>query len=70
MVEDGLSGLLFPNNDEDALLERLRSIASRDAFPDHTLPAEVLSRVADRFGGERHVALVRRILSETVAHAS
>jgi glycosyltransferase involved in cell wall biosynthesis len=70
VVEDGVSGLLFRNNDEDALLARLRSIASGEAFPEHTLTAEVMSRALDTFGIERHIALMRRIFAETIDKTS
>ena len=70
VVEDGVSGVLFPNNDEDVLTHQLCSIAGRELFPDHTLPAEVVSRAADTLGIERHIARMRGILAETAARAS
>lgn len=65
IVEDGVSGLVFPNNDEEALLDRLRSVASRSAFRDHTLADEVIRKVAEEFSLERHIGRVRRIFAET-----
>jgi glycosyltransferase involved in cell wall biosynthesis len=69
VVEHGVSGLLFPNGDEAALLDRLRQIASRSLFPDGSLPEEVARRAALEFDLERHVARVRSIFAETIAGA-
>jgi glycosyltransferase involved in cell wall biosynthesis len=66
MVEHGVSGLVFWNNDEDALLDRLRQIASGSAFPQRDLPEAVADRVAEEFGVERHVATIRQIFAETI----
>src|SRR5882724_3760273 len=44
-VEDGVSGLLFPNGDEAALAERLDAVARGHAFPDHQLPAALVQHV-------------------------
>jgi glycosyltransferase involved in cell wall biosynthesis len=69
VVEHGVSGLVFPNGDEGALLERLRQIASRSAFPEGSLPEEVARRASLEFDLERHVARVRAIFAETIAGA-
>ena len=37
VIEDGRSGLLFPNGDEAALTERMLALAQGRAFPAHTL---------------------------------
>jgi len=70
IVEDGVSGVLFPNNDEDALVERLSSIASRARFHEQVLPVEAVRRAADTFGLERHITRMRGIFAETAAGAS
>jgi len=70
VVEDGVSGLLFPNNDEDALVDRLSSIASGDVFTDRTLPANVVARATDAFGIERHIARMQDIFAETAGRSS
>jgi glycosyltransferase involved in cell wall biosynthesis len=43
-VDHGVSGLLFPNGDEDALVEALESIAASRAFPEHVLGREEIAR--------------------------
>jgi hypothetical protein len=60
---------VFPNGDEDALLDRLRRIASRSAFPEGSLPEEVALRASREFDLERHVARVRAIFAEAIAGA-
>jgi glycosyltransferase involved in cell wall biosynthesis len=70
-VEHGLTGLLFPNGDEEALAACLMRIAARDAFPDHTLPARPVLDMADRHSPARHVARIEEIREEITqaAHA-
>ena len=45
-VQDGVSGLLFPNGDEAAPAERLDAVARGRAFPDHQLPAALVRQRA------------------------
>lgn len=66
VVEPGVSGLLFPNNNEAALTECLRKIATSRVFPAHTLPDEVVKRAAETFSMDRHIRTMRRILAEVV----
>jgi glycosyltransferase involved in cell wall biosynthesis len=66
MVEHGTSGLLFANNDEEALLGCLRAIASGAAFPAHVLSDDVVRDATARFSLDRHVHRMRRIFAETV----
>jgi glycosyltransferase involved in cell wall biosynthesis len=68
-VEPGVSGLLFPNGDEEALAGRMLEIASGRAFPSHMLPEAVVRRVAERHNVERYVERLREIF-RTVAAAS
>jgi glycosyltransferase involved in cell wall biosynthesis len=63
-VEHGISGLLFPNGDDEALAQRMRDIASGRAFPDHVVPDDVARCVADRHSLERHVDRMREIFRE------
>jgi hypothetical protein len=49
-VQDGVSGLLFPNGDEAALAERLDAVARGRAFPDHQLPAALVRQVRETHG--------------------
>jgi glycosyltransferase involved in cell wall biosynthesis len=67
IVEEGVTGLLFTNNSETALLERLIAIASRRAFPTQTLPAEVVSRAQETFKTGAHVAVMRGIFNEVAS---
>ena len=66
IVEQGVSGLLFPNNDEAALIECLRAIANSFVFPTHTLSPEVVKRAAENFSMERHIRLMRQVFTEVV----
>jgi glycosyltransferase involved in cell wall biosynthesis len=65
-VEHGVSGLLFPNGDGTALLDRLRAIASGAAFPGHVLLEDVARGVAWEFDLQRHIARVRTIFAEAI----
>jgi glycosyltransferase involved in cell wall biosynthesis len=64
IVEHGVSGLLFPNNDEAALADALRSVASGRVFAERTLPSSVVHRVQEAFNLELYVQRVRGILAE------
>jgi glycosyltransferase involved in cell wall biosynthesis len=63
IVEHGVSGLLFPNNDEAALTANLEAIATGSAFPSHILPDDVVQRAAETFSVERHVQEMRRVFA-------
>jgi glycosyltransferase involved in cell wall biosynthesis len=64
VVESGRSGLLFPNGDETALARCLEDIATGRAFPQRTLPVDVVREVADRHSIERHVVRLETIAAE------
>jgi len=66
-VEDGTSGLIFPNGDEDALLGCLEAVASGRAFPAHMLADDVARRAADLHAMERHIHRLRAIFAETIS---
>lgn len=68
-VEHGVTGLLFPNGDEAALLERLEAIARGRVFPDHRIGEEVVRRARDSYDVGRHVGQLRRIFAETAERA-
>jgi glycosyltransferase involved in cell wall biosynthesis len=67
IVEQGVSGLLFPNNDELALIQNMRAIANSSVFPTHTLPIEVQKRAAQDFGIEAHIRTMREIFAAVAA---
>jgi len=48
VVEEGLTGLLYPNGDVAALADRLDAVASRRAFPDQRVDAQAAARLAER----------------------
>jgi glycosyltransferase involved in cell wall biosynthesis len=68
-VQDGVSGLLFPNGDEAALAERLDAVARGRAFPDHQLPAALVRRMRETHGVAAHIGSLRRIFAETAGLA-
>jgi glycosyltransferase involved in cell wall biosynthesis len=69
IVEHGVNGLVFPNRDEDALLECLRQVAIGGVFPESSLAHAPVERARKRFGVEGHVRTMRRIFAEAVAEA-
>jgi glycosyltransferase involved in cell wall biosynthesis len=62
-VEPGISGLLFPNGDEDALAARMLEVARRSAFPDQRIPERAVRRAAERHAMERHIERMRGIFA-------
>ena len=68
VIEHGVSGLLFPNNDADALFDRMYSIASRREFPNQTLSEDIVSRAQRKFGIKPHVDVIRRVFAEVVSN--
>ncbi len=62
-VEEGISGMLVPNGDVDALARALTAIVSRQAFT-NGIPDDVVRRVSDRHEVASHVTRIRAILSE------
>jgi glycosyltransferase involved in cell wall biosynthesis len=66
-IEDGTSGLLFPNGDEEALLGCLEAVASGRAFPAHVLADGAVRRVGELHGMERHLQRLREIFAETLS---
>ena len=66
IVEHGDSGLLFPNGDEGALLDRLRAIASGSAFPERSLRSDVVRRAMAEFDVRGHIERLRDVFAETI----
>jgi glycosyltransferase involved in cell wall biosynthesis len=67
IVEQDVSGLLFPNNDETALAGCLQAVAEAAAFPAHTLPDQVVQRAARTFSMDRHIGDLRAIFQDVAA---
>lgn len=63
-VEDGISGLLFSNGNEEELVRCLRAVADSRAFPSHSLPDDVVQQMTDAYGPERHIARLHSIFAE------
>jgi glycogen(starch) synthase len=66
-VESGVSGLLFANGDEDALVRQLDEVASARAFATHTVPEAAIRRLAQRHDPERHTERLRAIFTSLAA---
>ena len=66
-VEDGVSGLLFPNGDAAALAERLAAVVSRQAFPELRVPAAAAARLAARHDPLAHATALRAVLARAAA---
>ena len=69
VVEDGVTGLLFPNGDEAALVDRLHAIAAARSFPDHAIADDVVRRARESLDVGHHVKRLRRIFAETAGLA-
>jgi len=66
-VQDGLTGLLFPNANETALVQQLEAIARRRAFPAQRIPDGELRRVREAHALDRHLHRLRETYAEAVA---
>ena len=66
IVDEGITGLRFPNGAAQGLDECLWMIAERRAFPDQRVAAAAVRRVAESFSVETNVANWRRIFREVI----
>jgi glycogen(starch) synthase len=64
VVEHGVTGLLFPNNDENALTDALRAVAQGDVFPRHTLPDDVVERASAIHSVALYVQRLKQVFAE------
>jgi glycosyltransferase involved in cell wall biosynthesis len=64
-VEPGITGLLFRNGDEDALVDCLERIGGGDALV--SLPAQAVDRLRARHDPARHVERVRSLFAAVAA---
>ncbi len=65
-VREGVSGLLFANGDEPALVRALEAVAQRRAFPTQRVGDEVVRRISEAHSLERHVLRLRQIHREVL----
>jgi glycosyltransferase involved in cell wall biosynthesis len=69
LVEDKISGLLFPNGNERALSECIVAIAQAKAFPAQRLAADVVERATEASSPARHANRIRSIFSQLTSEA-
>jgi glycosyltransferase involved in cell wall biosynthesis len=69
IVEHGVSGLLFPNGDEEALAERLASIAAGAAFPRHTVSEAIVRRTIEAHDPALYTRCLRGIFTSLTGRA-
>ena len=69
-IDHGAGGLLFQNGHEGELVERLKAVATGNAFPSHAVPDEVIRRVRESYSLGRHVDRLRCILAEVAGVAA
>lgn len=65
-VSDGHTGLLFPNGDESALVERLLRIVRREVFASHAIAPELVAATADRHAIGRYVARIHALFRDVI----
>ena len=63
-VQDRVSGLLVPNGDIGQLASALEDVASGRAFPGQQIPADAVSRLAQRLSPPNHVERLHQIWSQ------
>jgi glycosyltransferase involved in cell wall biosynthesis len=68
-VDDGRTGLLFPNGDESALVDRLLRVVRGEAFASHVLAPELVAAAVDRHATTRYVERLRGLCSDVIARA-
>jgi len=66
LVEDNVSGLLFPNGNERALTDCIRAVGARRTFPTQRLPADVVERATAAGSPATHAGRIRSIFSELI----
>jgi glycosyltransferase involved in cell wall biosynthesis len=66
IVEQDVSGLLFPNGDEHELSECIRAVAERTAFPSQRLPPQIVDRATEASSPWRHVERIRSLYADAI----
>lgn len=69
-VEEGLTGRLVADGDEEALFAALREIALGRSFPDRTIDPAARRRLLERHDPRRHVDELRAIFRSEIARAA
>ena len=64
LVEDKVTGLLFPNGNERALSECIVAIAQAKAFPGQRLAGEIVERAKKASSPARHADRIRSVFSQ------
>jgi glycosyltransferase involved in cell wall biosynthesis len=67
LVEDKVTGLLFPNGNERALSECIVAIARAKAFPGQRLADDVVERATKASSPARHATRIRSVFSQLVS---
>jgi glycosyltransferase involved in cell wall biosynthesis len=67
LVEDKVTGLLFPNGNERALSECIVAIAQAKAFPGQRLADDVVERATKASSPARHATRIRSVFSQLVS---
>ena len=66
-VEDGTTGLLYPTGDVEALAERLRQVADREAFPGGMIDPKRATELASRHALDVHLERLEALFEEVAA---
>jgi glycosyltransferase involved in cell wall biosynthesis len=65
-VEQGVSGFLVPNGDEESLASRMSEIAEKRSFADQRVPAEVVARIVAAHHIDLHTQRMRDVMTSVV----
>jgi glycosyltransferase involved in cell wall biosynthesis len=65
-VEHGVTGLVYPADDIDALSDQLLNLATGRCFPEHTLDLAQVAQVQDQYSRQRHIRQMKSIMHEIV----
>ena len=69
LIENKVSGLLFPNGNERALSECIVAIAQAKAFPGQRLADDIVERATKASSPTRHANRIRSVFSQLVSDA-
>jgi glycosyltransferase involved in cell wall biosynthesis len=66
-IEEGVTGLVFPNGDQTALGERLEAVARGREFPEHMLSQDSVSLARASWDVHHHGEALHRVFEDVVA---